>query len=103
MWTKVTSCEKKKQAVAIAFTLQVYGQKLAMQISETEMEKEDGSGVNTLLKKLDDLYELNKDQRIYAAYEAFEQFKRPDEMAIVKFIAAFDENKRVKGNELRVT
>jgi hypothetical protein len=90
MWTKITTTVVKKQALAIALTLPVEGQKLAMQMGD-DLEKEDGSSVPALLKKLDELYELNKDQKIFAAFEAFEQFKRPEDMPIVKFIAGFDE------------
>ena len=88
MWSTITTTEKKKQAVVVTLTLPVDGQKLAMQIT-SELEKEDG--LDLLLKKLDELYELNKDQKIYAAYEAFEQVKRPHDMPLVKFIAAFEE------------
>ena len=65
MWSTITTTEKKKQAVVVTLTLPVDGQKLAMQIT-SELEKEDG--LDLLLKKLDELYELNKDQKIYAAY-----------------------------------
>ena len=93
MWTKVTATAVKKQALSITLTLPVEGQKLAMQII-AELEKEDGTSVEKLLTKLDELYELNKDQKIFSAFEAFEQFKRPEDMPVVKFIAGFDE--RVK-------
>ena len=90
MWTKITATAVKKQALAITLTLPVEGQKLAMQII-AELEKEDGTSVEKLLTKLDELYELNKDQKIFSAFEAFEQFKRPEDMPVVKFIAGFDE------------
>jgi hypothetical protein len=67
MWTKITTTVVKKQALAIALTLPVEGQKLAMQMGD-DLEKEDGSSVPALLKKLDELYELNKDQKIFAAF-----------------------------------
>ena len=90
MWTKITATAVKQQALAITLTLPVEGQKLAMQII-AELEKEDGTSVEKLLTKLDELYELNKDKKIFSAFEAFEQFKRPEDMPVVKFIAGFDE------------
>ena len=88
MWSKITTTDKKKQAVVVTLTLPVEGQKLAMQITD-KLEQDDG--LEVMLKKLDKLYELNKDQKIYAAYEAFKQFKRPQDMPLVKLIAAIEE------------
>lgn len=52
-------------------------------------------GIDKILKKLDELYEIEKDQKIYLALEDFESFRREKQESLVDFVSAF-ENKHNK-------
>ena len=48
------------------------------------------TGVLQLLAKLDELYLKDKDQLAYAAYDSFENFKRPPDMSIKNYLITFE-------------
>ena len=48
------------------------------------------TGVVQLLAKLDELYLKDKDQLAYAAYDSFENFKRPPDMSIKDYLITFE-------------
>ena len=85
-WSKVTKIDKTNQADTIILTLPVEAQNLALEIDDAALEHADGTGVETLLKKLDEIYDKNTNQKIFSAYEEFESFQRSPSMGIAKFI-----------------
>ena len=48
------------------------------------------TGAVQLLAKLDELYLKDKDQLAYAAYDSFENFKRPPDMSIKDYLITFE-------------
>ena len=91
VWASVTEVPKEKQTNCIILTLESDGQNLALQIPDVERSAPDGSGVKKLLEKLDSLYEKNKTQRIFQAFEEFfEPHSRPHSTSIAKYISEFD-------------
>ena len=95
VWRAVTTLAKPKQADVIILTLDSDAQSTAMRVAEADRRKEDGSGVDLVIKELDALYEKNITQRLFSAYEEFEAFTRPSDMSIAKFISDF-------GNKVKV-
>ena len=51
------------------------------------LTKEDGSSVKTLLKKLDSIYDLDKEQKQYLFYEGFEEYKRTSGISVQNYIS----------------
>ena len=90
VWIAVTSVNKAKQADCIILTLDSDAQANALKVKEEDRRKDDGSGVTLVLKELDALYEQNITQKLFSAYEDFENFSRPAEMSIAKFINDFE-------------
>lgn len=97
VWSSVTAIPKSKQADCILLTLDTDAQNLALQVSDEERRKDDGSGVQKILERLDTLYEQNKTQKLFAAFEEFEGFKRSQDMPLAKYISEFE----FKANELK--
>lgn len=87
-WCKITKVTKKNQADTIILTLPMTAQNLALQIPEEDIEEDDG--VKKLLEKLDEVYDKNTNQKIWTAYEEFEQFRRGPSTGIAKFLGEFD-------------
>ena len=48
------------------------------------------TGVQKIIAKLDSLYEQNVTQKLFSAYETFENFKRSQDMSIAKYISEFE-------------
>ena len=88
VWTSVTSIEEKKRADSLLLTLDSEAQSLALQIPPEDRAKADG--VKKILEKLDSLYEQNATQKLFAAYEQFEGFKRVQDMSVAKYISEFE-------------
>ena len=90
VWKSVTSVAKEKQADCILLTLDSDAQSLALQVPDAERKAADGTGVAKVLEKLDTLYEQNLTQKLFTAFEDFENFKREPDMSLAKFISAFE-------------
>ena len=90
IWCSVTEVAKEKQADVLILTLDADGQNLALKVTDEQRRRPDGSGVTEIIKVLDTLYEQNKTQKIYSAYEEFEQFARNYTMSIAKYISEFE-------------
>ena len=90
IWCSVTDVAKDKQADVLILTLDADGQNLALRVSEEDRHKGDGSGVDEILKVLDTLYEQNKSQKIYSAFEEFEHFVREPSMSVAKYISEYE-------------
>ena len=56
----------------------------------TAREIGSNKGLSLILKKLDALFETDKNQRIFSELEAFEKFKRPSSMTMSSYILEFE-------------
>ena len=55
------------------------------------------------MAKLDELYQVDKNQSAFLAYEEFEQFKRPNDMNMKDYINAFDRlNNRLIEHDMKL-
>ena len=84
VWTSVTTVAATKQADCLLLTLDSDAQNLALQVPDADRQKEDGSGVQKIMERLDTLYEQNTNQKLFSAFEEFENFKRTSEMPLAK-------------------
>lgn len=75
----------------------IRSRKAKEKVLELDVKTEIGGeqGMKLILEKLDEIYEIDKDQRIYLALEEFENFKRDKKMDISDFVSTF-ENKHNK-------
>ena len=97
IWSNVSNIPKAKQADCLLLTLDTDGQNLALQVPDTERCKEDGSGLTQVLLRLDTLYEQNSTQKLFTAFEEFENLKRGHDMSLAKYISEFE----IKVSELK--
>ena len=88
IWQAFTTLDKKKQGPAIFLTLSGKAKEAILELEVAEISAEDG--VEKIIKKLDSLYQEDKVQTAYEAYDKFEKFQRPSEMAISDFIIEFE-------------
>ena len=55
------------------------------------------------MAKLDELYQVDKNQSVFLAYEEFEQFKRPNDMNMKDYINTFDRlNDRLMEHDMKL-
>ena len=99
-WQNLSVLGKKQQSSAIIITLSGKALNTALQISETDLAKDDG--VATLLKRLDTIYLKDELSEKFRALEAFETYRRPQSLSIRDFLIEF-ENKHFKVKEFGVT
>ena len=81
------SLEKEKQAPVIFLTLTGQTREAILELDPDTLPVD--SGVENLIKPLDNLYLKDRDLLAYEAYEAFEKFKRPPSMTINNYIREF--------------
>ena len=81
------SVEKEKQAPVIFLTLRGQTCEAILELDPDTLPVD--SGVENLIKPLDNLYLKDRDLLAYEAYEAFEKFKRPPSMTINNYIREF--------------
>ena len=61
-----------------------------MHIEKNKSELLADDGVSKLIKKLDDLFLIDKNRRAFLAYQDFDKFRRPSAMSISDFLNMFD-------------
>ena len=88
LWQKFTDLSKEKQGIAIHFSLRGKAREASIEISPDELGSE--TGVDILLKKLDEMFLVDKNRRAFMAYQEFERFKRNSSMTISEYINEFD-------------
>ena len=88
IWQCVTDIEEKKQGPVVYLCLPDKIRKSCNDISASDLNKD--NGLNTLITKIKALYAKDINALAYMAYDQFENFKRPDEMAIVDYINEFE-------------
>ena len=92
---------EEKQAAAFSLTLTGRAREAALEMSTDDIGSKEE--VKRLLAKLDELYQVDKNQSAFLAYEEFEQFKRPHSMNIKDYINAFDRlNNRLIGHHMKL-
>ena len=88
IWQRFTTLDKKKQGLAIFLSLDGKAREIVLELDIEVMNNDDG--VEKVLEQLDKLYLKDKMQLSYQAYDAFEKFKRPEDMAIADFVVEFE-------------
>ena len=89
LWTNFTSLPKAKQASAIIMTsLTAEAQEACLEIPDTDINSDDG--VAKVLDRLDLLYKKDKLIEKIEAIDAYENFSRPADMDIKKYIIEFE-------------
>lgn len=87
MWMLVTDLVKKKQALAVTLSLKGQARAKALEIKAEDLNAD--SGMETLLKALDTIFESDKVDIAYNAYSQFDGYKRNEE-GISEYIIEFE-------------
>ena len=88
LWEVFTELKEEKRAPAICLSLTGKAREAALELPVEKLTKK--TGVQELRLKLDSLFLKDSDQRMYAAYDKFEKFKRTTDMNINDFIIEFE-------------
>ena len=88
LWGKFTSCSKEKQGMAVIFTLKASDQKKVLSLSNDVICSE--TGLDSVLKRLDELYLEDETLEMYSALEDFEAFKHQSSIPINDFLIDFE-------------
>ena len=84
IWSVVTDIDEEKQAAAIYLSLEGKARECCKCIDVQELTGKNGK--KALLSKLEALYAVDEEQRIYIAYEMFESYVRPTDVSIPDFL-----------------
>ena len=88
IWQTFTDLAKTKQGPAIFLSLEGRAREAVLELEVSVISSE--TGVAEIISKLNGLYLKDKAQSAYEAYDAFETFKRPDNMSMNDFIIEFE-------------
>ena len=88
LWGKFTTCAPNKQGMAVIFSLKSSDQQKVLSIPTEQICAEDG--LETVLKRLDELYLEDETLEMYSALEDFESYKRPSSLLINDFLIEFE-------------
>ena len=89
LWTNFTSLPKNKQGSAIIMSsLPTEGQEAVLELDEEVINADDG--VEKVLERLDILYKKDTLIEKIEAIDAYENFSRPSDMDIKKYIIEFE-------------
>ena len=89
IWKRVTELAKKKQALAVALGLEGRAREIAMEIPADDLDKD--NGMDTLLAKLDGVFQLEEKDRAYEAYSQFDRMKKDDSVSMADYIIDFEQ------------
>ena len=84
IWTMVTDIPEDKQAAAIYLSLEGKARECCKSIKADELKG--NAGKVKLMDKLKELYAVDNEQRIYQAYEEFENYARPTTGTMTDFL-----------------
>ena len=100
LWSTITDAPKSKQGGLLFFTLQ--GDARDTIRSKLEMKQISADdGLQNIIKTLDELYLKDSNQRSFAAYEDFINFRRETRMPIKDFIIQFNiKYNRIKSHNM---
>lgn len=88
IWCKLTEIAKKKQALAIHLSLSGRARVATSEIEVSDLEGD--NGVETILKKLDDLFLVDKGRRQFTAFQELYNMRRPNEGKVREFMSEFE-------------
>ena len=84
IWQSFTDIPKAKQGQAVFLTLEGKARETVLEFDVGDINSD--NGVKNITACLDSLYLKDKTQTAYEAYDSFERFRRPDDMAISDYI-----------------
>ena len=88
IWQAFTDLSAEKQGPAIFLTLEGKAREAILDLDISLLKG--NSGVKNIVTVLDKLYLKDKLQMAYESYDAFEKFKRPQNMSINDYINEFE-------------
>ena len=88
LWEMATTVEKKKRAPTVFLSLTGKAREAILELDASLLNTEDG--LNVLIKKLDTLFQEDKNQAALLAYDKFEQYKRPEDFSINEYLVEFE-------------
>ena len=90
---------KSKQGPAVCLSLSGRAGEAALEINMDKLHSD--TGAQKLITKLDSLFLKDSEQRIYAAHDSFEKFKRKDNISINDCIIEFEKlNLKLKEHKI---
>ena len=90
-WWKIqTPLDLSKQAVALASSLEGKALDAVLELTDAELSKDDGSGVDLIIAKLDVLYKKNTLTQKIEDIENFEGVVRAEHKSVNDYITEFD-------------
>ena len=96
IWSDFTDLADNKKGGALFLTLT--GKARAAVLSGVERDKiKSNDGIKEIVKCLDELFELDKSQSAFAAFDEFTQYRRPRDCKIEDFIVEFN----LRNNKLK--
>lgn len=99
LWEVFTELKEEKRAPAICLSLTGKAREAALELPVEKLTEK--TGVQELILKLDSLFLKDSEQRMYAAYDNFEKFKRTTDMNINDFIIEFEKrNAKLKEHKI---
>ena len=88
IWKSFITLDKKKLGPAVFLSLAGEARDAAREISEEDLCKE--NGLDVLITKLDSLFLKDENNSAFEAYEAFENYQRPQDMDMTTYINTFE-------------
>ena len=89
IWKTITDLDKRKQGGNLILRLDDTTQEQVLELI-TEEEICSAEGADKILQKLDTLFKKDETLTAYRAYEDFESYKRPREIAIAEYLNEFE-------------
>ena len=87
IWEILIGDDLKAEQMGPALFKAIKSQKAKEKVLEMEIDVIGGvNGVKEILKKMDELYEMERDQKIYRALDEFENFKREKTTEVAEFV-----------------
>lgn len=86
---ELPNSKRKKQALAVALELEGRAKEIAMEISADELD--DDNGMDKLLEKLDDVFQLEEKDRAYEAYTQFDRLTKDGSVSMSDHIIDFEQ------------
>ena len=101
IWKRVTELAKKKQALAVALGLEGRAREVAMEIPADDLDKD--NGMDTLLEKLDGVFQLEEKDRAYEAYSQFDRMTKDAAVSMADYIIDFEQRyNRIKKYDMKL-
>ena len=88
LWGKFTTCAPAKQGMAVIFSLKSSDQQKVLSLPTEVICADDG--LNSVLKRLDELYLEDETLELYSSLEDFESYKRSSSTLINDFLIEFE-------------